>query len=96
MKLYIDTTDNTKTTVGLDKDIVTEPSGEKKSQMGLELLERMLKEKNKQLKDLTEIQVETGPGSFTGIRVGIAIANALAWALGIPINDQKSVEPKYE
>ena len=84
MKLYIDTRDNTKAIVGLDDDLATEPSGEKKSQLVLELIEKLLKKQSKQLQDITEIQVEIGPGSFTGLRVGIAIANALAWVLNIP------------
>lgn len=33
----------------------------------------------------TGIIVATGPGSFSGVRTGVAIANALAFALGIPV-----------
>jgi tRNA threonylcarbamoyl adenosine modification protein YeaZ len=35
--------------------------------------------------DLARIAVTTGPGSFTGIRVGLSFANGLAQALEIPI-----------
>ena len=38
---------------------------------------------------LKEIEVKTGPGSFTGLRVGVAVANALGFALNIPINGKK-------
>jgi tRNA threonylcarbamoyladenosine biosynthesis protein TsaB len=31
------------------------------------------------------IVVATGPGSYTGTRAGVAIANALAWAWDIPV-----------
>lgn len=32
-------------------------------------------------KDITKIFVATGPGSFTGVRIGVTIAKTLAWAL---------------
>ena len=35
--------------------------------------------------ELDAIAVDTGPGLFTGMRVGIATAQAMAWALDIPI-----------
>ncbi len=35
--------------------------------------------------DLEGIAVFRGPGSFTGLRIGISVANALAYAQNIPI-----------
>lgn len=35
------------------------------------------------------IEVETGPGSFTGLRVGVSVANTLGFSLGIPVNGKR-------
>lgn len=35
--------------------------------------------------DLTKIVVAKGPGSYTGIRIGVTIAKTLAWTLNIPL-----------
>ena len=101
MILYIDTSDNQKTIVGLDDDRLEKPTGVDKSQQVLGLINEILGKKT--LKDITEIKVETGAGlpagrqgSFTGLRVGVAVANGLAWTLKVPVNGQKMVKPKYE
>lgn len=95
VKLLIDTREKDKATVGLlirEKRLVLE---EKRtalsSQVVLLLIEKILKENNLEPSDLTDIGVEEGPGSFTGIRVGVAIANAFSFALGIPVNGKKEI-----
>lgn len=50
-----------------------------------EFLQKFLKESKISPSDLTKIIVCSGPGSFTGIRVGVSLAQALGFALGIPV-----------
>ena len=45
----------------------------------------MLATQNKQLQDVAGIVCFEGPGSFTGLRIGLTVANALAMGLAVPI-----------
>lgn len=98
--LYIDTSDSKETKVAIVQDDKRYEYMEKtdpatKSQNVLPLIEVALKEHNLTLRDITAIEVNPGPGSFTGTRVGVAVANTLGWTLGIPVNGQKQAVPKY-
>lgn len=44
-------------------------------------IKKLLDNSGKQLKDIKGIVVFKGPGSFTGLRIGISAANALAYGL---------------
>jgi len=55
------------------------------SRMLLPLCLRVLKEAEMELKELSAIAVSEGPGSFTGLRIGCATAQGLAYALGKPV-----------
>ncbi len=98
--LYIDTTDNQKVTVSINQNVkktLTVSAKLLKAQAVLPAIEKLLKKNKLTLKDLTEIKVNTGPGSYTGIRVGLSVANALAYSLGILVNGKKQeTEGKYE
>lgn len=49
------------------------------------LVDRMLKKNNLLPTDMTAILVNPGPGSYTGLRIGVTTANTLAFSLNIPI-----------
>ena len=51
----------------------------------LEQVEEALERAGATLDDLTALVVGTGPGSFTGLRVGLATAKTIAYALRLPI-----------
>jgi len=48
-------------------------------------IEEILKTQSKSRHDIQAIVVFKGPGSFTGLRIGITVANTLADSLRIPI-----------
>ena len=47
---------------------------------------------NWQLEDIDKIFIVNGPGSFTGIRVGVTVAKTIAWALKKDIIPLSSLE----
>jgi tRNA threonylcarbamoyladenosine biosynthesis protein TsaB len=48
-------------------------------------LKTVLESQGKRLEDITGIVIYKGPGSFTGLRIGMSVANALAFSLDVPI-----------
>jgi len=48
-------------------------------------IDSLLKEQGKDLRQLEGIVAYKGPGSFTGLRIGLSVANALAYSLSISI-----------
>lgn len=51
----------------------------------LPALNRLLDDASIQTRDIELLSVVTGPGSFTGIRIGVATAKGLSYALGKPL-----------
>lgn len=70
-----------------------------KAQEVLPMIEDLLAVHNLKIENVVSIRVNTGPGSYTGLRVGVAIANMLGVLLGVPINGLpvgQQVFPVYE
>lgn len=93
MILRIDTKDRKLVMVSLkDKGKVVKSLSEENeygSQVLLPLILKLLDRGKIVFKNLKSIEVETGPGSFTGLRVGVSVANALGYTLNIPANGKK-------
>lgn len=101
MTLYIDTSDKDKIVVGIDNEMFEADAKTEKSQKLLPFINEVLKKKKITFKDLTEIKVATGPGSFTGLRVGVSVAQTIGWVLDIPVNglnvkNGETIEIKYQ
>ncbi len=48
-------------------------------------IEEILKDSNLTFQDLNAIAISKGPGSYTGLRIGVSAAKGLCYALGIPL-----------
>lgn len=94
MILFIDTHDELITIALKNKDdlfIKTQESEYSHSIYTMPMIENIFKENNLNVKDLEKIIVINGPGSFTGIRIGLSIAKTMAYALNIKINTISSL-----
>jgi len=60
-------------------------AGQRHGETLLRALDRLLGDRHVDRSDLAGIVVGTGPGTFTGLRVGLATAKGLAHGLGIPV-----------
>ena len=58
----------------------------------LPLIDNTLKQANKKISDINNIIVVNGPGSFTGIRIGVTVAKMLAWCGNIKISTVSELE----
>ncbi len=71
---------------------VKEEYGQSLSEVALPRIVSMFEKTNLSAKDIDKIIVVNGPGSFTGIRIGLTIAKVYAWSLNIPITTIYSLE----
>lgn len=48
-------------------------------------IDKLLQGVDATLKDLEAVYVYKGPGSFTGLRIGVTVANSLGYSLSVPV-----------
>ena len=94
--LYIDTSSNYLYTSIVDKDKligeIKKDYGQSLSEVALPEIASIFNNNNISPKEIDKIIVVNGPGSFTGIRIGITIGKVYAWSLNIPITTIYSLE----
>lgn len=86
--LFIDTSTTTLTVALIKEGIVLEEStvsSSEHSKHTMPEIEKLFKNNNIDPKSVNKIMVTNGPGSFTGIRIGVTIAKTYAWACNINI-----------
>lgn len=58
----------------------------------LPFIDKVLKESNRELKTLDGVVVSIGPGSYTGLRIGVSTAKGIAYSLQIPVITVSTLE----
>ena len=64
-------------------------AGKKHAETVLPLIDELLEQNGVTIGDIDLFAVDIGPGSFTGVRIGVSLVNALAFATGksiVPVN----------
>ena len=87
MKLYLNTS-TSKCILKLDDKVYEAELGHEMAEKLLGFIKEKLAENNQTFDNITELEFMSGPGSFTGLRIGASVINTIADYLGIPIKDQ--------
>ncbi len=101
--LHIDTRDSSRIVAKIDKDgqifekISTTET--RRPESILLLVEAVRQDAEIDIDEIDEIRAEEGPGSYTGLKVGVSVANALSFSLEKKVNGHllgEFAEPKYQ
>lgn len=93
--LFIDThSENVTIIYKCDSEVftITKSSNRSHSEIAVPVLEEVLKKANITADELDQIIVVNGPGSFTGVRIGVTIAKTIGYSKRIPIKTITSLE----
>ncbi len=90
MIIHIDTTENSKSLVFLEENgkVIVKKFASAKYARGeklLALIDKILRDNKLSIKNIKKIMINNSGGSFTSLRIGVVVANALGYALGLPV-----------
>ena len=88
MKLFLDTS-TPETTLKLNGKEYKYPFANDLAEKLLQFINDKLTENHKTWQDISAIEFMSGPGSFTGLRIGATVVNTLAHELQIPLYDHR-------
>lgn len=91
MNLYLDTS-TPETILRLDGQEYRYAFSNDLAEKLLAFIKNKLDASHKTWQDITKIEFMSGPGSFTGLRIGATIVNTLAHELNIPLYDHHGVK----
>lgn len=93
LSMFLDTSTPT-TILRLNDKEYKWDSGHDLAEKLLKFIHEKLQENDKDWQDISEITFMSGPGSFTGLRIGAAVVNTLAHELNIPLKNHKGNQVK--
>lgn len=93
MKMFLDTSTDT-VILKLDEKTYREALGHDMAEKLLKFIHDKLQENNKEFQDISEIEFMSGPGSFTGLRIGATIVNTIAHEQKIPLKNHRGQNVK--
>lgn len=67
------------------KDQISYDAWQRQSELLVPEMDRLLKRNQLTRKDIADVMVTIGPGSYTGVRIALTIAKVLSFALNVPL-----------
>lgn len=105
MELYINSIKNNSTEIEVklieDKEVIIEKVMEaryRQSENLLPLVSQVFHESERKEEEVKKIKVENHGGTFTSVRIGVTVANALGYAWGVPVKgtDKEGLEKEVD
>jgi tRNA threonylcarbamoyladenosine biosynthesis protein TsaB len=81
-------TDVCSVALGMDGEVLVSKTARDRNVHSTHLghfIREVLEEAGEKIKDMDAVAVSKGPGSFTGLRIGVSMAKGITWGLDLPL-----------